>query len=104
MNARLSPNFGQSAVPTHTFETAPKDIEVLIVPGGLGLRDDVERGHVAEYLKEVYPRLRWILTVCTGSVPLAMSGILDGKRATTNKKGWVWVSAQYFFKAVFQAF
>jgi putative intracellular protease/amidase len=26
--------FGESILPTHTFENAPKDIEVLIIPGG----------------------------------------------------------------------
>jgi putative intracellular protease/amidase len=30
-----SPQFAESIVPTHTFETAPKDLEVLIVPGGM---------------------------------------------------------------------
>lgn len=31
-------NFGESIVPTHTFETAPKDIDTLIIPGGFGSR------------------------------------------------------------------
>jgi hypothetical protein len=34
-----SPQFGESIVPTHTFETAPNDLEVLIVPGGMYLSD-----------------------------------------------------------------
>jgi putative intracellular protease/amidase len=26
--------FGESILPTHTFDDAPKDLEVLIIPGG----------------------------------------------------------------------
>jgi len=94
VNAKLSPSFGQSIVPTHTFATAPKDLEVLLVPGGFGVRDVEEMEPVTEYLKETYPRLRYVLTVCTGSVPLARTGYLDGKKATTNKKSWVWSTEQ----------
>jgi putative intracellular protease/amidase len=31
--------FSQSLVPTHTFATAPKDLEVLLIPGGLGAQE-----------------------------------------------------------------
>ncbi|CAA9959118.1 ThiJ/PfpI family protein [Pyrenophora teres f. maculata] len=32
--------FAQSIMPTHTFETAPRDLDVVIVPGGLGMRGE----------------------------------------------------------------
>ncbi|KAJ1564170.1 hypothetical protein HK405_015642, partial [Cladochytrium tenue] len=32
--------FGQAIVPTHTFATAPEDLELLIVPGGTGTRSE----------------------------------------------------------------
>ncbi|KOS22459.1 Isonitrile hydratase [Escovopsis weberi] len=79
------PMVGQSIVPTHTFATAPRDIQVLIVPGGRGTRDIAGTHPVVDYIRETYPRLRYILTVCTGSVLLARAGLLDGKRATSNK-------------------
>ncbi|KAF4454193.1 hypothetical protein F53441_3193 [Fusarium austroafricanum] len=85
---------GQSVLPTHTYENAPDDIEVLLVPGGLGTRnpDNVER--VREFVKERYPKLKFLLTVCTGSATVAQTGLLDGREATSNKRGFDWVVSQ----------
>ena len=82
---------GQSVVPTHTYETAPEDIEVLLVPGGMGTRDAENVQRVREFIKESYPRLRYLLTVCTGSAIAAQAGVLDGKEATSNKRSFAWV-------------
>lgn len=89
--AHSGSNFGQSIVPTHTFDNAPDNLEVLLVPGGFGLRDHETTQPGAEFLKKTYPKLKYVITVCTGSVLLARSGALDGKRATTNKRSWDWV-------------
>ncbi|KAG6865693.1 hypothetical protein C0991_000307 [Blastosporella zonata] len=90
--ASVSPpslTFGESVVPTHTFETAPQ-LDVLIIPGGRGVRDpDAVQGAI-EFTAKVYPSLKYLVTVCTGSVIAARAGILDGKRATTNKRSWDW--------------
>ncbi|KAI0097985.1 class I glutamine amidotransferase-like protein [Nemania sp. FL0031] len=85
---------GQSVVPTHTFADCPDDLEVLLVPGGLGSRDDAITAPIVEFLKRIFPKLRYLLTVCTGSAIVAMSGLLDGKRATSNKRSWDWVVSQ----------
>lgn len=82
---------GQSIVPTHTYETAPDDIEVLLVPGGMGARDANNVKSVREFVKERYPKLKFLLTVCTGSAIVAQSGVLDGKEATSNKRSFDWV-------------
>ena len=42
-------NFGESIVPTHTFETAPKDIDTLIIPGGFGSRSEENIEGVVEF-------------------------------------------------------
>ena len=80
-------NFAQTIVPTHTFDSAPR-LDVLIVPGGLGNRShDIVA--VVEFIKSTYPSLRYFISICTGSGLAARAGILDGRRATTNKRAWV---------------
>lgn len=84
--------FAQSIVPTHTFADAPKDIEVLLVPGGLGARDEANIQSAIDYVSAAYPKLQYLITVCTGSALVAKAGILDGVRATSNKAAFEWAS------------
>lgn len=85
--------FAQSIVPTHTFATAPP-LDVLLIPGGQGTRASGEElKPVLDYIKRVFPSLRWLVTVCTGSGLAARAGVLDGLSATTNKAGWRDVTA-----------
>jgi putative intracellular protease/amidase len=103
-------DFAQAIVPTHTFATAPDDLEVMIVPGGFGARKEENVEEMVRFLggyagvgkgegkwkDEGKGELRWVLTVCTGSAILAKSGVLDGRRATSNKKAFAWVSWRFF--------
>ncbi|KAI2780254.1 class I glutamine amidotransferase-like protein [Daldinia loculata] len=85
---------GQSVVPTRTYADGVDDIQVLLVPGGFGSRDPANVAPVVEYVRAAYPCLRYLLTVCTGSAVVATSGVLDGRRATSNKRAWKWATAQ----------
>lgn len=76
----------QSIVPTHTFENAPTELDLLIVPGGSGTKLDVD-AHV-DYIRRAYPTIGSVLSVCTGTRLFARAGILDGRRATTNKNAF----------------
>jgi putative intracellular protease/amidase len=68
------------------------DIEVLIVPGGGGTRDDMTQ-EIA-FVKTLYPKVKYIISVCTGATIVSRTGILDGRKATTNKRSWTWATAQ----------
>lgn len=87
-----SGSVGQEIVPTHTFADAPDDVEVLLIPGGGGTRDAAATQPLVDYAARAYPKLRYLLTVCTGAALAARAGLLDGKRATTNKLAFDWVS------------
>jgi putative intracellular protease/amidase len=88
-------NFSESIVPTHTFDNPPSNLDVLIIPGGGGTHAAAPQLLDAiAYIKETYPKLKYIISVCTGATLLARAGILDGKHATTNKAAWAWAITQ----------
>ena len=60
------------------------DLDTLILPGGVGLRRPGVAVRLAETLRERAPRLRRIVSICTGLYGLAPSGLADGRRATTH--------------------
>ncbi|POR33544.1 Uncharacterized protein TPAR_06234 [Tolypocladium paradoxum] len=84
---KMNSTFQVSVNPTHTYNKPPKDIDVLLVPGGPGSR----LGNVTttiDFVRKVYPNLKYLITTCTGAGIAARAGVLDGKRATTNKAAW----------------
>ncbi|KAF5855751.1 hypothetical protein ETB97_008482 [Aspergillus alliaceus] len=84
--------FEQRVLPTDTFTSVPP-LDVLFVPGGLGTRSqNVDIEEAIQFIHDVFPRLKYLVTVCTGATLAAQAGVLNGKRATTNKKAWKMVT------------
>lgn len=54
----------------------------LLVPGGEDTRDPDPR--LVEWLRAHGPRAPRLVSVCTGAIPLARAGLLDGRRVTTH--------------------
>ncbi|KAL0565381.1 hypothetical protein V5O48_016641 [Marasmius crinis-equi] len=89
-NPSLNPknsNFGESILPTHSITNPPPNLDVLVVPGGYGVRDD-DITPIIDFIRTTYPSLKYLITVCTGSWLAAKAGVLDGKKATSNKASW----------------
>lgn len=68
--------------PTHTYDNAPRDLDIILIGGPNPMK-------VADssltFMKEASKQSKIILTTCTGAMWLARSGVLDGKKATTNR-------------------
>ncbi len=79
------------SLPDHTLADG-EQFDLLLVPGGKGTRQAVHQPVVMQWLRQQSESARLITSVCTGSALLAQAGILDGRRATTNKNAFGWVS------------
>lgn len=64
---------------------------ILLVPGGQGTRSLVNDTDFTDILRRVADRSAYCLTVCTGSALLAKTGLLDCRKATSNKRAFDWV-------------
>jgi transcriptional regulator GlxA family with amidase domain len=74
---------GLSVNPDHSFERHPM-LDVLVVPGGLGTRREVDNPVLLGWLREAASPCRWVTSVCTGALLLHAAGLAKGKRVTTH--------------------
>lgn len=74
---------GLRVIPRYGFETCPPH-QILVVPGGLGTRVQVDNARMIQWIRERAPGLQTLTSVCTGSFLLGKAGLLDGLRATTH--------------------
>jgi transcriptional regulator GlxA family with amidase domain len=65
-------------------------LDLLLIPGGVGTRAEVENDRLMGWLRERAGQVEVAMTVCTGTALLAQAGLLDGLRATTNKMFFSW--------------
>lgn len=93
---RLGPvhsSAGPAVVAERTL-AEPGRLDVLLIPGGMGTRREVANVaflHSLQALAVVTPR---VASICTGSALLARTGLLDQRRATTNKRSYRWATSQ----------
>lgn len=68
--------------------------DILLVPGGQGTRREVDNAPLLDWLRTTSAEARTVASVCTGSALLARAGVLDGRRATSNKIAFDWAASQ----------
>lgn len=84
---------GPRAVAEVTLEECPR-LDALLVPGGLGTRKEVTNERLLDWIRRRSEEAGIVASVCTGAALLARAGVLDGRRATTNKFSFPWVVEQ----------
>jgi len=67
---------------------------ILFVPGGMGTREKVNDENFINFIKDISAESKYIMSVCTGAALLAKADLLNGKKATTNKRAFQWVMDQ----------
>lgn len=84
---------GQSIMTDFNLDNAPH-LDLLLIPGGMGTRTEINNQTLLNWisLRSVKPDI--IMSVCTGAALLAKAGVLDGRKATTNKLAFDWVAEQ----------
>lgn len=75
---------GPKTVAEHGFDDCPP-LDLLLIPGGIGTLAALNDEALLSFLCERSPNARATLSVCSGSAILARAGLLDGRRATSNK-------------------
>lgn len=61
------------------------DYELLFIPGGDSALFAAKDVALLDWVRDASDHAERVMAVCTGTVLLGMSGVLDGRRATTNK-------------------
>ncbi|WP_424466848.1 DJ-1/PfpI family protein [Pseudoclavibacter helvolus] len=83
---------GPEVVATSSFADAAAP-DIVLVPGGQGTRALAVDADFLAWLGAWAADARLVTSVCTGSALLAAAGLLDGYRATSNKRAFAWASS-----------
>ncbi|KAJ3026696.1 hypothetical protein HDV00_011648 [Rhizophlyctis rosea] len=84
---------GETWYANYSYATVPK-VDYILIPGGMGSRLELNNPVMMEFLKKQAEEVEYFLTVCTGSTLAARAGVLDGRRATSNKAAWSYVTSR----------
>lgn len=75
---------GAVTMADHSFEDCP-DLDILMVPGGMGTLPELQNEAMLEFIRKQTAKTDLTTSVCSGSALLAKAGVLDGRKATSNK-------------------
>lgn len=70
------------------------ETDIFLIPGGYGTRVEVNNVVLIDKIREISALSKFVLTICTGSSLLAKTGLLNNRKATSNKIAFDWVTMQ----------
>jgi transcriptional regulator GlxA family with amidase domain len=74
---------GITITPHYAFADAPP-FDILVIPStNNSMSGDLENPALMAWLEAAVARAQWVITVCDGAFPLAATGAIDGRTATT---------------------
>ncbi|MHB8577774.1 MAG: DJ-1/PfpI family protein [Dehalococcoidia bacterium] len=74
---------GMKVLADHDFASCPRP-DIILVPGGMGTRTEVDNPAMIDFLKRVGADCEIVTSVCTGAFLLERAGFLTGRRAVTH--------------------
>lgn len=81
---------GLKVLTDFSIENCPS-LNILVVPGGLGTRREVNNIDLLNWISLRNQEVELLTSVCTGAVLLGKAGLLDGIQATTH-----WMALDWF--------
>lgn len=82
------------SIVTQQLDKIKDGVDIFLIPGGFGTRNEVNNILLIDSLRQIAQLSKYVLTVCTGTALLARTGLIDGKKATSNKRALNWVMSQ----------
>ena len=74
---------GITLTPHYSFANVPR-VDILIIPStDNSMGADLENEAYMSWVRQTVASASWVITVCDGAFPLAATGALDGRSATT---------------------
>lgn len=76
---------GPQVIADYGFDDCPP-LDLILVPGGIGTLAELRNETLLDWMRTRAADAEIVMSVCSGSALLAKAGLLDGRKATSNKR------------------